>query len=106
MDKVWLAIAVMSVVTASTRFIPFLVFGGKGKTPKFVDKLGRSLPYAIMAMLVVYCLKGTTFTTMSGYVPQIICCGISAGLYIWKKNTLLSIITATIAYMVLVQTVF
>ena len=106
MDKVWLAIAVMAVVTASTRFIPFIVFGGKGKTPRFVDKLGRSLPYAIMAMLVVYCLKGTTFTTMSGYLPQIICCGISAGLYIWKKNTLLSIITATIAYMVLVQTVF
>lgn len=106
MDKVWLAIAVMAVVTASTRFIPFIVFGGKGKTPKFVDKLGRSLPYAIMAMLVVYCLKGTTFTTMSGYLPQIICCGISAGLYIWKKNTLLSIITATIGYMILVQTVF
>ena len=105
MDKVWLAIAVMAVVTASTRFIPFIVSGGKGKTPRFVDKVGRSLPYAIMAMLVVYCLKGTTFTTVSGYLPQIICCGISAGLYIWKKNTLLSIITAPIGSMVLVHTV-
>ncbi len=106
MNKVCLAIAVMSVVTASTRFIPFLVFGGKGKTPKLIDKLGRSLPYAIMAMLVIYCLKGTSFTSLSGYLPQIICCGISAGLYIWKRNTLLSIITATITYMILVQTVF
>ena len=52
MDKVWLAIAVMAVVTASTRFIPFIVFNGRKKTPAIIEKLGRSLPYAIMAMLV------------------------------------------------------
>ena len=106
MDKIWLSIAVMSVVTASTRFIPFLVFGGKKRTPRIVEKLGRSLPYAIMAMLVVYCLKGTTFTSLSGFLPQLICCLVSALLYIWKKNTLLSITVATVGYMILVQNVF
>lgn len=106
MDKIWLSIAVMSVVTASTRFIPFLVFGGKKRTPRIVERLGRSLPYAIMAMLVVYCLKGTTFTSLSGFLPQLICCLVSALLYIWKKNTLLSITVATVGYMILVQNVF
>lgn len=106
MDKVWLAIAVMAVVTASTRFIPFIVFNGRKKTPAIIEKLGRSLPYAIMAMLVVYCLKGMSFKAVSGFVPQIICCLVSAGLYVWKRNTLLSIITATLGYMLLVQTVF
>lgn len=52
-----LMVAVIAGVTAFLRFIPFLVFGGKKKTPPYITYLSGVLPYAIMGMLVVYCLK-------------------------------------------------
>ena len=52
-------IAVMAIVTMLLRFLPFMIFGER-KTPKYIDYLGKYLPYAIMGMLVVYCLKGIT----------------------------------------------
>jgi len=48
---VWLAIAVIALVTAFLRFLPFILFNGKRKTPRIIDKLGKLLPNAIMGML-------------------------------------------------------
>ena len=50
-------IAVTALVIAATRFLPFLIFGEKRETPKIITYLGQVLPFAIMGMLVVYCLK-------------------------------------------------
>ena len=47
------AIAVMAIITALLRFLPFLIFKGKASTPPLVEKLGRLLPSAVIAMLVV-----------------------------------------------------
>ena len=104
--QVWYAIAIIVLVTALTRFLPFILLSGGKKTPKIIDKLGKLLPYAIMGMLVVYCLKDVSFTTVGGFLPSIIGCIIVALLYIWKRNTLLSIITGTVSYMLLVQFIF
>ena len=60
----WVLIAVIALVTALLRFLPFIVFNGKIKTPRIIEKLGKVLPYAIMGMLVVYCLKDMNFTTL------------------------------------------
>lgn len=57
-----LMVAVSALVTALLRFLPFWIFSGKRKTPEIILYLGRVLPYAIMAMLVVYCLKNISFT--------------------------------------------
>ncbi len=100
------AIAIMAVVTALLRFLPFLIFKGKGSTPPLVEKLGRMLPCAVIAMLVVYCLKDMTFATTAGYLPAIIAGLLVAILHVWKKNTLLSVISGTVCYMLLVQFVF
>jgi len=102
----WLLVAVIALVTAATRFLPFLIFRGSKKTPKLIEKLGRVLPFAIMGMLVVYCLKDVTFTSMAGFLPQLIACLIVALLYVWKRNTLISILAGTVSYMLLVQLVF
>ena len=102
----WLAIAVIALVTALLRFLPFLIFGGGRKTPAVVERLGAVLPYAIMGMLVVYCLKGVRFGALAGWVPALIGCALTAGLHVWKRNTLLSIVSGTVAYMLLVQLVF
>lgn len=99
-------IAVIALVTAGLRFLPFLIFGENRKTPPLITYLGQVLPYAIMGMLVVYCLKGVTLTAAPFGIPEVIGCAVVAGLHVWKRNTLLSIGAGTVCYMLLVQFVF
>lgn len=102
----WLTVAVIALVTALIRFLPFIVFTNDRKTPKWIEKLGKLLPSAVMAMLVVYCLKDVNFTTSAGFLPALIASVVVCGSYVWKRNTLLSIISGTVLYMILVQIVF
>lgn len=99
-------IAVTAIVTIALRFIPFLIFGENRKTPAIIAYLGRVLPYAIMGMLVVYCLKDVSFAAAPFGIPEAIGCAVVAGLHVWKRNTLLSIGAGTVIYMLLVQFVF
>jgi branched-subunit amino acid transport protein AzlD len=101
-----LMIAVIALVTAVLRFLPFLIFGENRKTPPLVSYLGQVLPYAIMGMLVVYCLKGVSLTTFPFGIPELLGCAAVTLLHIWKRNTLLSIGVGTVCYMLLVQFVF
>lgn len=104
--EIWLTVAVIALVTAFTRFLPFAVFGSGKKTPKLVEKLGGVLPYAIMGMLVVYCMKSTSFGELAMWLPAVISIVVVGVVYLWRKNTLASIITGTLCYMILVQKVF
>lgn len=108
MDKIHavLLIAVIALVTAGLRFLPFLIFGENRKTPPLIAYLGQVLPYAIMGMLVVYCLKDVTFVSAPFGIPEAIGCAVVALLHVWKRNTLLSIGAGTLCYMLLVQFVF
>ena len=99
-------ILTMTAVTMATRFLPFLLLGDKRQTPPFISYLGKVLPFAIMGMLVVYCLKGVAVTQLSSVAPAALGVAITAGLHLWKHNTLLSILGGTVVYMVLVQMVF
>ena len=101
-----LIIAVIALVTAALRFLPFLIFGEKRKTPPLVSYLGQVLPYAIMGMLVVYCLKGISFAAFPFGIPELLGVVVVTLLHIWKRNTLLSIGAGTVCYMLLVQLVF
>ena len=101
-----LLILTMTAGTVATRFLPFLLLGDKGQTPPFITYLGKVLPYAIMGMLVVYCLKGVSVTQLSSVLPALLGVGITTGLHLWKHNTLLSILGGTAVYMLLVQMVF
>ena len=100
------SIAVMAVVTFLTRYIPFLLFDRKGNPPKIVLYLGRVLPPAIIMMLIIYCLRNVSFTSGSHGIPELVCVAVAAVLHWWKGNNLLSIFTATVLYMFLVQAVF
>lgn len=99
-------IAVAAVITAALRFIPFIVFGGKRKTPAFITYLGKVLPFAIMGMLVVFCLKNTSVSSYPYGIPELIGVVTVALLHIWKRNTLLSIVTGTVVYILLVNFIF
>lgn len=100
------SIAVMAVITFLTRALPFLLFDRGESPPKLVLYLGRVLPPAIIAMLIVYCLRGVSFSTPGGWVPQLLCVAVVVALHLWKHNNLLSIFGGTVLYMVLVQAVF
>ena len=89
-----LLVAVVAGVTALIRFLPFVVY------------LAGVLPYAIMAMLVVYCLRGVDLLGPTHGLPELLAGAAVVGLHLWKKNTLLSIAVGTALYMVLVQAVF
>ena len=99
-------IAVMALVTAGLRFLPFLIFGENRKTPALITHLGKVLPYAIMGMLVVYCLKNVSLLQSPHALPELLGCAAVVLLHLWKRNTLLSIAGGTALYMLLVQVIF
>ena len=101
-----LLIVVAVLVTAATRFIPFLIFSEKRRTPPVIEYLGTVLPCAIMGMLEVYCLKDISFVKNPYGIPELIACVVVAALHIWKRNSLLSIGGGTVCYMLLVQFIF
>ena len=105
MHDIWL-IAVAAVVTALTRFLPFLIFRKKESTPAIITDLGQVLPCAIMGMLVVYCMKDVPFLSAPYGAPELIGCLIVAALHVWKRNSLLSIGVGTVCYMLMVQLIF
>ena len=98
-------VAVMALVTAGLRFLPFVLLRGK-QTPPFVAYLGKVLPFAIMGMLVVYCLKDVSVLRFPYGLPELISCAVVAALHVWKRSSLLSIGGGTVCYMLLVQLVF
>ena len=101
-----LLVAVVALVTIGLRFLPFMIFSGRKTTPPFVAYLGRVLPYAIMGMLVVYCLRNIQLFSAPHGAPEFIACAAVVLLHLWKRNSLLSIGAGTVFYMILVQVVF
>lgn len=93
------------LATMSTRFLPFLFFSSRKPTPPFVQYLGRALPSAIFAMLVVYCLRNVDVSAAFA-LPEAIAILVTVLLHLWKRQMLLSIAGGTVVYMLLVQLVF
>lgn len=98
-----LAIAVSAVVTFTLRALPFVAFRGDSAMPTWLDRLGKTLPSAIMAVLVVYCLKGaaTDFTGVG--VQQLVAVAVVVISYKLRRSTFLSIFLGTAAYMLLIR---
>lgn len=98
-------IACMALFTLLIRVLPFFIFS-KMETPKAVRYLGNYLPYSIIGMLIIYCIKDMSLIKAPHGAPELISIGVTAVLHILKRNTLLSIIAGTICYMLLIQFIF
>lgn len=92
--------------TMATRFLPFLIFNEKRKTPAYIQYLGKALPSAIFGMLLVYCLKNVSIVTAPHGLPEFAALAVTVLLHLWKRQMLLSIAGGTACYMLLVQTIF
>lgn len=101
-----ITIAMCTLGTMATRFLPFLVFRSDKPTPKYIQYLGKVLPGAIFGMLIVYCLRSVSVTEYSWGLPELIAGAATVGLHFWKRKMLLSIAGGTVIYMLLVQFVF
>ena len=102
-EYVLLAILLAAVITFALRALPFLIFYGERKMPEFLVKLGAVLPAAIMAVLIVYCLKDIAVDWRANALSKILAVltvGIS---YKWKHNALISIAAGTAVYMILIR---
>ncbi len=97
-------VAVMAVVTMLLRFLPFLVF--RKEPPAYITYLGKVLPPAIIGMLVIYCLKDVSLTARPYGLPELISVAAVAAVQAWRRNSLVSILTGTVLYMVLIRLVF
>lgn len=98
-----LLILVCAGVTIALRALPFLALGRGGQSPALVRRLGERLPPAVMAILVVYCLRSTSFAALSGWVPALAAGAATVALHVWRRNTLLSIAGGTLLYMLLIR---
>ncbi len=86
-----------------TRFLPFLVFSSRKPTPPYMQYLGKALPSAIFAMLVVYCLRNVSFLTGNHGLPELLGIAITVALHLWKRNMMISILGGTLVYMICVR---
>jgi branched-subunit amino acid transport protein AzlD len=101
-----ITIGICALGTMITRFLPFILFQPGKKLPPFVKYLGRALPSAIFAMLVVYCIRNVNFTGGTYGIPELAGIALTTAVHIWKRQMLLSMAAGTIFYMILVQFVF
>lgn len=101
-----ITIAVITLATVLSRALPFLLFPAGKKTPPVIRYLGSVLPFAVIAMLVVYCFKNISLFSGFHALPELIAAVFVICVHKRRHNLLLSIAGGTILYMVLVQTVF
>ena len=97
-----ITVLVAAAMTICTRAVSFLVFRG-GKAPAFITWMGTQLPRAVMAMLLVYCLKDIDLAAHPFGIPALAGVAVTAALHVWKKQMMLSICGGTAVYMLLLR---
>ncbi len=100
-----ITVAAVVLGTMTTRFLPFILFPEGRKTPAYIQYLGKVLPFAVIGLLVVYCLKDVSFLTAPFGIPELLGIAATAALHLWKRNMLISISGGTVIYMVLIQVI-
>ena len=93
-----LLVAICALVTFALRAAPFVVFRGREMSPR-LKKIADLLPPAIIAVLVIYCVKADLFAFSLSSLAVLIGVIATIVLHLWKRNTLLSIAGATVIYM-------
>ncbi len=92
--------------TAIIRFLPFIIIKKSIAERKYIKFLGDMMPYSMIALLVIYCLKEVNLIKYPYGIPELISIAIIIILHIIKRNVLISIGVGTVIYMILVQTIF
>ncbi len=97
----WMIGAVLGGVIG--QLLPFLIFRNDNDIPDMIKRLGEILPSAIMAILIVYCLKDAGNNFIADGIWRLVAVLIVVVSYKWKHSTLLSILLGTVSYMLLLH---
>ena len=88
------------LVNYALRALPFLLFSGKNRElPPWVDRLGKVISPVIIGCLIVYSYSGSAWRTPWPYLAG----AVTVALQVWRKNPLMSIVSGTVVYMLLVN---
>ncbi len=101
--QTWILVGIACLTTLLLRFSAFLLFPQGRQVPPFIDWLGSRLPRAVMAMLLVYCLKDVSFGAAVRWLPALAGVGTTAAVHLWKRKMMLSIAVGTGVYMLLIR---
>ena len=101
-----IVIFVMGIVTLATRIVPALIFGRGEKIPDYIVYLGKVVPYTAMGLLIVYCLRDASLIEVPHAAPELIALAVVSATYLWKRNTIFSVVIGTAVYMLLTQIAF
>ena len=100
-ERILLTLLVIFAVTYALRLAPFLLLRRMGGSHA-VAHLGRTMPLGVMAILVVYTLAEVDLTAAPHGLPELVAVAVTAGLHVWRRNALLSIVVGTGVYVGLV----
>ncbi len=98
-----LLVGITALVTYLLRAIPFWIFNGKDTLPPLMKKITDLLPPAIIAVLIIYCVKSDIISISMSSLASLVALVVVALIHLWKRNTLMSIAIGTAIYMVLIR---
>lgn len=104
MNNIQLLIIIFMAVLATlvTRFLPFIL-SKQLIHSRIFSKLSEMLPYGSIALLVVYSLKETSFTSSPFGLYEAVGVFVVTLLQLTKSNALLSIAVGTFVYIFLLS---
>lgn len=97
---VWSVLLIMAAVTLLERAAPFLAARWLQRWP-LIAQLGRFLPPAIMALLLLHTLRGSMLDNPAGPWQEILAAAVAIALQWRTRRPLLSILGATLLYVLL-----
>lgn len=95
-------ILVSFAITYGLRAVPYVFFGRAEQLPDWLEYLGKYLPPAIMASLVIYAAKDI-FLFDATFIPMAAAIGTTVAVHLWRRSSPLSIIAGTAIYMLLLR---
>lgn len=99
--NILLIIATIALANFITRFLPYFLM--PSKIPPFIEYISRALPCVIIAMLVVYCLKGTNIFAPNYALKEVLSIAVIVALHLSVKIPIVSVLGGVASYMILTQ---
>ncbi|WP_069630029.1 branched-chain amino acid transporter permease [Streptomyces niveus] len=97
------AVLAAAAVTWALRALPFTALTPLRESGT-VQYLSTRMPAGVMVILVAYCLHDLPLTETRAMAP-LAALAVTAGLHLWRRNALLSILGGTATHTILASTV-
>ncbi|MEZ0338591.1 branched-chain amino acid transporter permease [Mycobacterium sp. pV006] len=103
-DNAYIAVLVVvsAAITWTLRAVPFAVLAPLRQS-RLITYLGLHMPVGVMLILAIYTLPSVAGETALQRVYLAIAVALTAGLHLWRRNAVLSILVGTACYVVLMS---